>query len=176
MNHLTIVSSTHSTDLTIEIEAGVPSPTDTGVAGGMDVDVTVHIGGAAVTGAVTLIRRESDGEWSSWGSRDHWCSQELLDVVDAHPTLSVLDGVLAAASEAVSADSMLDAVLGGAHLSNPIIIHTSMSHGVRTVADPDGGVWVPSDEAQSEIQAAGDPDSAAMEMCSTQPMRGSWHA
>ncbi len=99
-------------DLTIETEAGVPSPTDTGVDGGLDVDVTVHIGGVTVTGGVTLIRRDSDGEWSSWGSRDHWCSQEILDVVDAHLTLPVLDDVLAAAQFAIAEDSDIEERLG----------------------------------------------------------------
>ena len=100
-------------DLTIETEASVPSPTDTGVDGGVDVDVTVHIGDASVTGEITLIRRDSDGEWSSWGSRDHWCCQELLDVVDAHPTLPVLDDVLAAAQVAIDEDSDIEERLEG---------------------------------------------------------------
>ncbi len=44
------------------------------------------------------------------------------------------------------------------------------------VADHDGGgVWHPDEDAAREIRAHRDPDAAAVRMCRTQPMRGSWH-
>lgn len=42
------------------------------------------------------------------------------------------------------------------------------------VEDANGGVWWPNDDAQAEIQAAGDPLAAAVKMCDESPMRGNW--
>lgn len=44
------------------------------------------------------------------------------------------------------------------------------------VTDAQGGTWWPSDEAAQEIQAASDPAQAALLICRTQPMRGTWHS
>lgn len=44
------------------------------------------------------------------------------------------------------------------------------------VVDSQGGTWWPSDEAADEIQAASDPEQAALAMCRTQNMRGTWKA
>ena len=67
----------------IKIIAGTPELTSTGVRGGVDVPIKVQHGGAVWSGVVTLVRRESDGEWSSWGSRDHWCSSEIIEAANA---------------------------------------------------------------------------------------------
>lgn len=42
------------------------------------------------------------------------------------------------------------------------------------VIDTDGGVWTPNAEAQSEIQSAKDKTAKAVEICQSQPMRGTW--
>lgn len=44
------------------------------------------------------------------------------------------------------------------------------------VDDEDGGRWVPSHEAQTEIEAADDPQATAVQICTESPMRGSWRA
>lgn len=43
------------------------------------------------------------------------------------------------------------------------------------VRDPRGGVWYPDEEAEAEIRAASDPEARAIEIASTEPMRGTWH-
>ena len=43
-----------------------------------------------------------------------------------------------------------------------------------SVADPAGGRWWPSEDAQAEIAAAPSPADAAVVMCDTDPMRGEW--
>lgn len=108
----------------MDTETSTPSPSSHGVTRGVDVSVTAHLGDLTVTGEVTLIRCGSDDRWDSWGSRDHWCSQEFLDMADEHPELPVLDDVLAAAQMAIADDSdieervaaaVLDAVLAAQH-------------------------------------------------------------
>lgn len=44
-----------------------------------------------------------------------------------------------------------------------------------TVADSDGGIWWPSEEAQAAIQAAPQPEAEAIRICEAEPMRGEWH-
>lgn len=45
-----------------------------------------------------------------------------------------------------------------------------------TVVDPEGGVWIPAEDAEAEIMAAADPRIAALIVCESSPMRGEWHA
>ena len=88
-----------------EIAASFPTPTSTGVTGGMDVDIEIRHGDRTWSGGVTLIQRDYDGEWSSWGSRDHWCSQEILDAADAllELDLEILDEVAIIAAQEIAA-------------------------------------------------------------------------
>ena len=44
------------------------------------------------------------------------------------------------------------------------------------VRDERGGVWHPDEITQAEIQASDDPADRAIEICTTEPMRGAWHA
>jgi hypothetical protein len=46
--------------------------------------------------------------------------------------------------------------------------------GTIVVVDDEGGVWTPNDDAAAEIMATADPQSAAIEMCQSSPMRGRW--
>ena len=46
--------------------------------------------------------------------------------------------------------------------------------GEWVVIDDAGGTWTPSDEAAAEIAAAADTAKAAVEMCQSSPMRGTW--
>jgi hypothetical protein len=82
------------------ITASNPTPTSTGVDGGMDVAVDVVIDGERYCGGVTLIQGH-DGGWDSWGSRDNWMDQPLLNAVDVAAEPSELMGEIAA--EAASA-------------------------------------------------------------------------
>jgi len=51
---------------------------------------------------------------------------------------------------------------------------TSFNDDTIIVTDTDGGVWWPSDEAEAEIMASDDPESKAIEIAETEPMRGTW--
>ena len=46
--------------------------------------------------------------------------------------------------------------------------------GIPCVSDPEGGIWLPSDEAIEEIEASADPESTALRICRERPMRGTW--
>ena len=63
------------------VTASFPTPTSTGVDGGWDVAVDIELGGERYCGGVTLIK-DHNGDWGSWGSRDHWMDQPLLNAVD----------------------------------------------------------------------------------------------
>ena len=87
-----------ATGATITTETA--TPTDTGVDGGWDVPVTIEIGGERFCGGVTLVQ-DHTGRWNSWGSRDHWASQEILNALDtaAEPVWVAEDIVAEAATE-----------------------------------------------------------------------------
>ena len=86
------------------VTASFPTPTDTGVDGAMDVDVDVEIGDKTYNGGVTLIK-DHHGDWSSWGCRDNWMDQPLLDAMDSveDPDDLSAEIVHAAAAEIVAA-------------------------------------------------------------------------
>lgn len=44
------------------------------------------------------------------------------------------------------------------------------------VVDDAGGTWWPDAEAAAEILASEDPAHAALAICASDPMRGTWHA
>lgn len=44
----------------------------------MDVDVELTIGEDVYSGELTLLPREQDGLYDSWGSPDHWIDSNLL--------------------------------------------------------------------------------------------------
>lgn len=54
------------------------------------------------------------------------------------------------------------------------IVRDNDNIGVRDVEDG-LSIWWPKADAQAEIQAANDPEAAALKMCETDPMRGDWH-
>lgn len=60
-----------------EITASNPRPTDTGVTGGIDFDVSIALDGRALTGEVTLAPGR-DGDLEPYGDPDHWVSGALL--------------------------------------------------------------------------------------------------
>jgi len=51
---------------------------------------------------------------------------------------------------------------------------TSFNDDTITVTDAEGGIWWPNQEAEAEIMASEDPEAKAIEICHTQPMRGTW--
>ncbi|KKL52216.1 hypothetical protein LCGC14_2287690 [marine sediment metagenome] len=51
---------------------------------------------------------------------------------------------------------------------------TDKSGSTWTVTDREGGVWIPSIEADADIAAATYPRLRAMEICTDSPMRGLW--
>lgn len=53
-------------------------------------------------------------------------------------------------------------------------LSTIRRNGILMVEDSDGGAWIPSDEAQNDINSADDCDARAIEICATEPMRGTW--
>lgn len=70
----------------------------------MDVHVTVRIGAKSWAGGVTLVVRDSDGEWAPWGSPDHWLSSELLEACEASPDrLEAMSEIESAARSAIDA-------------------------------------------------------------------------
>lgn len=51
---------------------------------------------------------------------------------------------------------------------------TDTLHDTIVVRDTTGGVWWPHEDTQQEIEAAADPHAKAIEICDTEPMRGTW--
>lgn len=94
----------------IVVDAAHARETETGVEGGMDVDVSVSVDGLELSGGVTLVR-DHTGEWSSWGSRDHWVSGDLLQLMGSHMSdarcIEVLDAIEGAAARACRRASVL---------------------------------------------------------------------
>ena len=63
--------------------------------------------------------------------------------------------------------------------SNPQECHmdtltATITEYIIRVDDEDGGAWFPSAEAEAEIRAAADPFAAAINICWSAPMRGTW--
>jgi len=68
----------------VEFHADSPRATSTGVAGGVDVDVSLMLpDGTELEGEVTLMRREYDGSYGEWGAPDNWISGRLLGEINA---------------------------------------------------------------------------------------------
>jgi hypothetical protein len=68
------------------ITCGTVTPTDTGVEGGVDVDLTVALSdGTELSGSVTLVRdRDSRGMWRAYGDEPStWVEAQLLDALAA---------------------------------------------------------------------------------------------
>ena len=89
---------------TVQVECSNARATDTGVEGGVDVDVAATSAGRVLVGVVTLLPAE-DGRprYVSWGHPENWVSSPLLSEIASLPHAEyreVLGEIEAAAAEA----------------------------------------------------------------------------
>jgi hypothetical protein len=109
---------------------------------------------------------------------EHARAHDLTLSKYADPIEGWRDGLTPAEAEAVSEEDpglvYIDVAEEEEESRSPLV--AEMRSGAWTVSDPNGGVWVPTEEAQAEITAAHDPETAAVMMCTESPMQGVWHA
>jgi hypothetical protein len=54
------------------------------------------------------------------------------------------------------------------------MLTTDTLHDTIVVCDTEGGTWWPDEDAESEINAAANPEAKAIEICDQEPDRGTW--
>lgn len=91
------------TTATPTVTASIPTLTDTGVRGGVDVDITITLGKRSWDGSVTLLCDHTG--WTSWGEPANWADSNILvaadeletDELPANEILQLICGEAAAA-------------------------------------------------------------------------------
>jgi len=94
------------------------------------------------------------------GTNDIPHTLEEVEEVAGAPVIELPDG-------RVVLDDDRDEVVAGALLAEQLIDGWSVVH--------EGARWWPDPEALEEIEASNDPEAAAIEIATRQPMRGTWH-
>lgn len=85
-------------NIDITVEVSEPCPTDTGVRGGLDLDVDVYVGNKRISGQCTLVWEEHNNRWAPYGmGLDFWLSGELVTLCRTFEDLA--DRIEAEASE-----------------------------------------------------------------------------
>jgi len=59
--------------------------------------------------------------------------------------------------------------------TNPLHPVYMESDDTWAVRDLSGATWWPDDDLATELRRSPDPETLAVETCSTSPMRGTWH-